>query len=562
MLTALDIQNVVLIEKLSLQGDSGLVALTGETGAGKSILLDALGLALGNRADAGMVRHGSEQASVTATFDLPPAHPAFPFLKEKEIDLGGETTLILRRTVAKDGRSKAFVNDNAIGVQSLRDLGNLLIEIHGQFDTHGLLDPATHGPVIDAYAGLTAEADKVETAWHSWKASQKKRDDALSAVEGLKAQEDYLTHVVKELDAAGPEEGEEEALSEKRIRLKNSEKQNRAFADTADIMSGDDGILQLITRTESALSRLSVPGDDSLNGVMDALSRARAELEDASWQIEKLAAANSTGENLEEIEDRYFLLRDLAKKHRVTADALPALHRELSDKLKLITQQDKTIGDLEKQVELSRAQYIAIAGGLTAKRRKAAEKIAKALNAELPDLKLEKAVFSIDVATMSDEKDWTPRGFERMQFMVSTNPGAPAGPLQKIASGGEMSRLMLALKVVLAETGSVPTLIFDEVDSGIGGATADAVGSRLQRLAQRYQVLVVTHSPQVAARAEHHWHVAKESTKGKTTTSIAPLESIAARQEEIARMLSGAEVTAEARAQAAKLLKNSEKHAA
>lgn len=562
MLTALDIQNVVLIEKLSLPGNDGLVALTGETGAGKSILLDALGLALGKRADAGMVRHGAEQASVSATFDLPANHPAFPFLIEKDIDLAGDTTLILRRTLAKDGRSKAFVNDIAIGVQSLRELGDLLIEIHGQFDTHGLLDPATHGPVIDAYAGLTAEADKVEKSWDSWKAAQRKRDEALAAVEGLKAQEDYLTHVVKELDAAGPEEGEEEVLAEKRIRLKNNEKQMRAFTDTSDILAGDDGILQLMTRAESALSRLSTPGDDSMNGVMDALSRARIELEEASWQIEKIASANNTGENLDEIEERYFLLKELAKKHRVTADALPALHRELSDKLKLITQQDKTIGDLEKHAELSRAQYIALAGGLTSKRRKAAEKIAKALNVELPDLKLEKAVFSIDVATMADETEWTPRGFEKMQFMVSTNPGAPAGPLHKIASGGEMSRLMLALKVVLAETGSVPTLIFDEVDSGIGGATADAVGSRLQRLAQRYQVLVVTHSPQVASRARHHWHVAKETAKGKTVTSITPLETLNARQEEIARMLSGAEVTPEARAQAATLLKNAEKHAA
>jgi len=555
MLTGLDIQNVVLIDRLSLEGDAGLVALTGETGAGKSILLDALGLALGARADAGLVRHGTPQATVSASFDLPPRHPALQLLAERGIDSDG--TLILRRTVTRDGRSKAFINDAPVSVQLLKETGALLIEIHGQFDTQGLLDPASHGAVLDAFAGTTTEAATVARSHAAWRAAREKLEEAKAGIEATRLQEEYLRYTVAELEALAPEAGEEAVLAEKRQRLLNREKLAEGFEQAQNLLASDDGLQSLIGRLESVLEKLAAKSESRIAPLLDGLSRAKGEIDDLSWQIDRiLSGAEDGDERLEDIEERYFALKDCAKKHRCTPDDLPVVLADLSQKLRLITHQDDALAELQAALDAARKNYIDLAQKLSAKRRKAAGKLAKAVNAELPALKLEKAVFDVSVETATDESGWGAEGMDRIRFLVATNPGAAPGPLNKIASGGELSRFMLALKLILSGSGTVPTLIFDEVDSGIGGAVADAVGERLQKLSALCQVLVVTHSPQVAARARHHWHVAKTEQKGTVVTRITPLTETTARREEIARMLSGANITTEARAQADRLLEN------
>lgn len=559
MLASLDIQNVVLIDRLSLEGDAGLVALTGETGAGKSILLDALGLALGARADAGLVRHGTAQATVTASFELPALHPLRGWLADNGID-GGEH-IILRRSVGKDGRSKAFVNDAAVSVQFLRDVGAQLIEIHGQFDTHGLLDSATHAGTLDQFTGTALDAKAVAAAWASWRDAQSRLEEARAGIDAMRLQEEYLRYTVAELEKLAPQVGEEAVLAEKRQRLLNRGKLAEGLAQASGIIIDDGGLQTLGGRLENVLVKLSAKAERDVAPMLETLGRIRADLEDLGWQIDRLAQADEdSSDSLEDIEERYFALRDCAKKHRCTANDLPAVHADLTQKLRLITHQDDALGELEAAVRTARAGFIMLAEKLSAKRHKAAAKLAKAVNAELPALKLDKARFDIECKTTDDENNWGPAGIDRVRFLVATNPGAAPGPLDKIASGGELSRFMLALKLILSGGSSVPTLIFDEVDSGIGGAVADAVGERLQRLSLHCQVLVVTHSPQVAARAVHHWHVAKTEQKGTVVTRITPLTELTARQEEIARMLSGANITIEARAQAARLLENADKH--
>jgi DNA repair protein RecN (Recombination protein N) len=557
MLTSLAIQNVVLIDRLTLQGGAGLLALTGETGAGKSILLDALGLALGMRADSGLVRHGAAQASAAACFDLPARHPVQALLKEKGFD--ASETVILRRTLTPDGRSKAFINDQPVSVQLLKEAGALLVEIHSQFETQGLLNPETHISVLDAYAGIDTEAAAAATAWDTWKQAQARLDEAQNSLEATQLQEEYLRHMAAELEKLDPQPGEEKTLAEKRALLQSREKTAAAFDQATGLLESDDGIQALLGRLQVALSRL--PAAATPATLLEALDRAKDEIDDLAWQVEKAKSGGALAEGkLEDVEERYFALKECAKKHRATVDALPEVYADIAQKLRLLTHREEALADLKAAAAASRAKFMTLSEALSTKRAKAAAKLAKAVNGELPDIKLEKAKFSVE-CRKGAESEWGPRGFDRVHFAVSTNPNAPAGPIHKIASGGELSRFMLALKVILAETGSIPTLIFDEVDSGIGGATADAVGERLQRLAAKYQVLVVTHSPQVAARAKHHWHVSKSEQKGADKkalliTQITPLTGEAARREEIARMLSGAAVTNEARAQAARLLEN------
>lgn len=557
MLTALAIQNVVLIEQLHLQAAAGLSALTGETGAGKSILLDALGLALGGRADAGLVRHGTDSAAVAATFELPAGHAALALAAERALPVEGDT-LILRRSVTREGRSKAFINDAPVTVQTLKDIGALLVEIHGQFDTQGLMDTATHRATLDIFGGLDGEVATLRKLWAALRDARAALAQAEGDARAAKTQEDYLTFAVGELDRLAPEQGEEDILSQKRQRLLARQKIAGALDGARQLLDGDDGIMPLIDRLSMQLAKLSSGDDgDVLKPVFEAVTRAKSEIEDVSWQLDRIdSGAGHDDGRLEDVEDRYFALRAAAKKHNTTGDGLVALHAEMSQKLRLITHHDAALADLAAAVGRAEAAYLAAARTLSDKRKKAAEKLARAVNAELPDLKLEKAC--VAVAVTPDETAGGAEGIDSVQFMVSTNPQTPPAPLNKIASGGELSRFMLALKVILAEGGAVPTLIFDEADSGIGGATADAVGERLQRLARKYQVLAITHSPQVAARARHHWHVAKSSGAAKkdaaVTTRITTLSSAADRAEEIARMLSGAEITREARAQALKLL--------
>jgi len=549
MLNSLTINNVVLIENLCLQGEAGLCVLTGETGAGKSILLDALGLALGSRAESKLVRHGTEQAIVTAEFDVPDR--VIEFLKDREIDLDGGN-LILRRTLNKDGKSKAFINDVPVTVQLLKELGSQLVEIHGQFETQGLMNTETHLPLLDNYAGIdTLEINKL---YSNWKSAQEDLEQAKADIANSKLQEEYLTYAVKELEQLSPQIGEEEDLAEKRKRLMNREKAQEAFDQASQLLEDEQGILTLFGKLQAIVGRAEVA---SLN---EAVNRAKSELDEVSYQIENYKSGNGDdSENLEQIEDRYFALKDCARKHRATVDELPQVWEELSHKLRLITHQEDELSKLEKQVEENKKQFVKLAEVISKKRSAVAKNLDKAVNAELPALKLDKAKFIIEVEKTDD---WNSNGFDKVRFLVSTNPQTPAGPINKIASGGELARFMLALKVVLAETGTIETLIFDEVDSGIGGATADAVGERLARLSDKYQILVVTHSPQVAARGNSHWVISKSETKGKTTTGVYVLTSIEDRQEEIARMISGAKVTPEAKAAAAKLLERDQAHAA
>lgn len=558
MLTQLTIHNVVLIDQLSLAGERGLAALTGETGAGKSILLDALGLTLGGRADAGLVRHGTEQASVSATFELPKGHPALALAAARDLSIEDDT-LIIRRTLSAEGRSKAYINDAPVTVQVLREIGAELVEIHGQFDTHGLMDSATHRTTLDDYAGLKRDTAQVRALYDALKSARDALAQAQRDAEAAKTQQDYLTYTVGELDKLAVELGEEDTLAVKRQRLLARQKVAGALDGAREIIDGDDGITALIDRLQAQLARLTNSDDPTLlDPVAAAVTRAKSEIEDASWQLDRIDSGGSSEDGrLEDIEERYFAIRAVAKKHNTTGDGLFELHEKLAAKLRLITHQDDALHERASAVTKAEAAYLVAARALSAKRKSAAEKLAKAVNGELPDLKLDKA--RVHVAVTTDEATGGSDGIDTVQFMIATNPQTPPAALNKIASGGELSRFMLALKVILAQGGSVPTLIFDEADSGIGGATADAVGERLQRLAQKYQVLAVTHSPQVAARAQHHWHVAKDSAvKGKkdapVTTRITPLSSREARAEEIARMLSGAEITVEARAQALRLL--------
>jgi DNA repair protein RecN (Recombination protein N) len=558
MLTSLTIHNVVLIDRLTLEGAAGLSALTGETGAGKSILLDALGLALGARAEAGLVRHGESQATVSACFDIPAGHPVLKLLKEKDLETA--ETLILRRTLSKDGRSKAFVNDAPVGVQLLKEIGAALVEIHGQFETQGLLNPETHGEVLDSFAAINGEVVDVRKAWENWKQAREKLEQAQADIAATRLQEDYLTYTVAELEKLNPQPGEENILAEKRSFLLNREKMRGAFEQATDILESEAGIQSLLGKLHVTLERLADKAGGKMAPVLETINRAQSEIDELAYQVENLKSGGAEGdESLEEIEERYFALKECAKKHRCTADELPRIHEELAQKLRLITHQEDTLAEMTAAVAAARKKFIELAEKISVKRQKASLKLGKAVNEELPALKLDKAKFSVACVKNEAETAWGPQGFDQVQFVVSTNPQTPAGPLHKIASGGELSRFMLALKLILAETSSIPTLIFDEVDSGIGGATADAVGERLARLSRNYQVLAVTHSPQVAARAAHHWIVAKTEQKGTVITKITPLKVLKERQEEIARMLSGAKITTEARAAAAKLL---ESHAA
>lgn len=551
MLTTLDIRNVVLIEHLALNFSAGLSVLTGETGAGKSILLDALGLALGQRSEAKLLRNGATQATVTAGFELPSRHPAFTLLDESGIESDG--TLILRRTLSTDGRTRAFVNDTAVGVNLLRALGETLVEVHGQFQAHGLLDPAVHRTLLDEYGKLGPQRDAVARAWGAWREAEASLTETRQHAERARNEESFLRHAVEELDQLSPRAGEEKTLDEKRTALMNAgkieEALNSAFADLA----GPQGAETRLGLARRALDKLAGKDGGRLAPVAQAIGRAEAELQEAIHALQAIAHGEDGGEDsLEDIDERLFKLRACARKHGVEISALVELRDEFCRRLNLIEDGSQRLTGLVKAAEAARAAYRAQARELSAARQKAAESLDRAVMAELPPLKLEKARFETSVTSLSEEVAG-PEGMDAVAFHVATNPGSAAGPMAKIASGGELARFMLALRVVLARVSAVPVLVFDEADSGIGGAVADAVGERLSRLAQSVQVLAITHSPQVAARGGHHWHVAKATKKGETRTDVAALDETA-RREEIARMLSGASITDEARAAAARLL--------
>jgi len=548
MLTSISIRDVVLIEALDLDFDAGLGVLTGETGAGKSILLDALGLALGDRADSGLVRQGCTLASVTASFS--PCEAAREILQANDLQIGAGEELIVRRTVKADGGSRAFVNDQPVSAALLREIGGTLVEIHGQHDDRGLINPKGHRDLLDSFA--RSDAASVRIAHAAWRNAEAALGTARQALDDAERDREWLEHAVKELSAFDPQPGEEEELAERRALMQRGEKIAAELeAVTALVESADGGMAQL-RQAARILDRVAT-GHPALGEALAAIDRAIIEGGFAEDRLNEAARALAFDPAaLEADETRLFDLRALARKHRVQPDDLAALTDELKARFDAIEAGGDGLAKLERALSEARADYLAAAQALSERRHEAAARLDVAVAAELAPLKLDAARFQTLVETLP-EAQWSASGMDRVEFLVSTNPGAPFAPLVKIASGGELSRFILALKVALAEEAAAGTMIFDEIDRGVGGAVASAIGERLARLATRTQLLVVTHSPQVAARGAAHLMIAKASEGTVTRTSVRQL-SDAERREEIARMLSGAQVTDEARAQAERLL--------
>ncbi len=551
MLTALSIRNVVLIEKLDLTFRHGLCVLTGETGAGKSILLDALGLALGARAETGLLRQGSNSAVVTACFEVPADHPANRLLAEHEI--GIEETLLLRRTLNAAGRTRAFINDQSTSVGLLKKVGESLIEIQGQFEQHGLLDSATHLSLLDVFGRLQVKAQEVHDAFHAWRDTQLEQSKATEDAERARRDEDYLRHALEELDTFDPREGEDSELTETRRFLMQAGQIVEAVQAAQSEFDTNNPINETLRSALRKLERVSEASAGRLDPAIAALDRAVAEVEAATETLSEAAQVIEIDDlRLNNVEERLFALRELARKHRVDVDKLPELRQSFHDRLALIDDQSDAVAKLEAAVQKARTRYLRHAETLSKARTKASKALDKAVNLELAPLKLEKATFTTELGVKAED-DWGESGINAARFMVATNPGEPVGPIGRIASGGELSRFMLALKLVLTSAGDQPSLIFDEVDSGVGGATAHAVGERLWRLADRTQLLVVTHSPQVAARGSDHFLVKKAGSGGRVVTDVQRLGGDD-RLEEVARMLSGAAITEEARAAAGRLI--------
>jgi len=550
MLTGLAIRDVVLIEALDLEFGAGLGVLTGETGAGKSILLDALGLALGVRADAGLVRQGAAQASVAATFEVPANHPALALLAEGDLTIEPGEPLVIRRSVRADGGSRAFVNDQPASAGLLRTLGAALVEVHGQHDDRGLLNARGHRALLDTFGRI--DAAPAAAAHARWRAAEDALAAATADLENAARDREWLEHAVAELTAAAPEPGEEAALAEARATMQKGARLSDELETAAALIEGSAGGLSQLRQAARRLDRLA-PEHESLAQALAAVDRAVIEAAEAEDRLEEARRALAFDPaRLEAMETRLFDLRALARKHRVEPDGLAALAEELGARLARIEAGGAGLSALEKELASARADYLVAAETLSGARKAAAARLDAAVAAELAPLKLDAARFRTALEALP-ETAWSASGHDRVEFEISTNPGAPFAPLAKIASGGELSRFILALKVSLAEEGGAGTMIFDEVDRGVGGAVAAAIGERLARLAQRAQILVVTHSPQVAARADRHWLIQKRSDGLVARTGIHMLDAIE-RQEEIARMLSGTEITDEARAQAQRLL--------
>ncbi len=547
MLRSLEIRDMLIIDRLDLAFQPGLNVLTGETGAGKSILLDSLGFVLGWRGRAELVRAGAEQGEVVAEFALPEHHPAHAILEDAGLPSGDE--LILRRINRSDGRKTAWVNDRRVSGEVLRRLSETLLELHGQHDDRGLLDPKGHRDVLDLFAGTEKLRGKTRKTWQQVSAARKALNAAQVALEEAKAEEDFLRHAVKELDKLDPQPGEEAELDTRRRMMQNAEKV-REDVSRAHAALGNGGAESAMGDAMRWLDGALAETGDALEAPVAALERALNELADAVDGVERcLEALDFNPHELEELEERLFAIRGLARKYNVLPDELGGYAEELRTRLTALDAGEGDIAALTADLNDAQAAYDAAADALTAARSKAATKLDKAVMGELAPLKMERAVFTTKVAP----GDAGPEGRDAVEFVVATNPGAPAGPLAKIASGGELSRFLLALKVCLTNDISGMTLIFDEIDRGVGGATADAVGRRLKALSDGGQVLVVTHSPQVAALGAHHWQVAKSVKNGQTLSRVVPLDE-SERVDEVARMISGDTITPEARAAAKALL--------
>ncbi|KPG00010.1 DNA repair protein RecN [Rhodopseudomonas sp. AAP120] len=558
MLARLSIRDIVLIERLDIEFSRGLAVLTGETGAGKSILLDAFALALGGRGEAALVRHGAEHGQVTATFDLAKGHPAFAILAANGLDDRDEEDageMILRRVQLADGRTRAFINDQSVSVQTLKAVGAALVEIHGQHDERALVDAATHRRLLDAFAGLEKDVAALETLWEGRRTARAALDEHRAGMARAAREADYLRHASDELKQLAPKDGEETSLAERRTAMMQGEKIAADLREAQEVVGGHHSPVAALASAVRRLERRAGSAPQLIEPAVKAIDTALNALEEADQHLNAaLAATDFDPLELERIEERLFALRAAARKYSTPVDGLAALAAKYAADVALIDAGADRLVALEKAAGEADGRYSAAASKLSAARSKAAEKLNKAVNGELAPLKLERAKFMTQVE--ADAAAAGPQGIDRVEFWVQTNPGTRPGPMMKVASGGELSRFLLALKVVLSDKGSAPTLVFDEIDTGVGGAVADAIGGRLARLASKVQVMAVTHAPQVAARADQHLLISKAALdKGKrVATRVAALEQDH-RREEIARMLAGAEITAEARAAADRLIK-------
>jgi len=555
MLRRLSIRNIVLIDALDLEFDAGLGAMTGETGAGKSILLDALGAALGARANADLVRLGADKGSATAEFDLDDDHPAWGWLREQGHEIE-DASLIVRRVISREGRSRAFVNDQPVGVATLRELGTRLIEIHGQFDDRALVDPAGHRGLLDAYGGLQREHKQVQALYATWRAATATLETTRTDIAAAQRDAEFVRHSVEELAELAPEEGEEDVLDAERRQMQRAE----SIAEDVSKAIGQLGNHGAEGALSDTLRRIEVAAgkaDGKLDTALEVIAKALHTCSDALSEVERAAEALSFDpRRLEQAEERLFALRALARKHRIGVADLPNLHSGLAEKLAFIEQGEAKLTEMEAEVATAHRAFLDAAKGLSRARQEAAGVLDTQVIGELAPLKLERAIFSTLVEADPDKAG--PDGIDRVAFEVTTNPGSAPGPIDKIASGGELSRFLLALKVCLARKGDGKTLIFDEIDRGVGGATAAAIGARLKRLGDDTQTLVITHAPQVAAEANRQWRIEKSVEQGEdgetTRTRVIELGRTE-RIDELARMLAGESVTKAAKDAAKSLLK-------
>jgi DNA repair protein RecN (Recombination protein N) len=558
MLSALSIRDIVLIDRLDLSIEPGLTALTGETGAGKSIVLDALGLALGARGDGSLVRKGAGQGSVVASFDLSPSHPVFTMLSENGLEI--ELPLIVRRVQSTDGRTRAFINDQPVSAALLRKITAAMVEIHGQHDDRALIEPATHLRLLDAFCGNVERAIELVRCWNSWREFKAQRDACEARISKAQEDEDYLRHCLDELKVLNPEIGEEENLHKERQLMMHAEKYAGDIQEAAASLEGNGGQRARISAALRKLERAGADVQHHMNPIIEALDKVLVSLDEAQSVV---AASQREFEfepqALNDAEERLFALRACARKHNVQVDGLPTLMASFEAQLANVMSGQAQLDELAKQCEQARETYFTRAREISEIRTRSAVELGKKIEAELPPLKLEKASFICAVETLPDEQAG-PIGLDRVEFKIATNPGSKPGPLGKIASGGELSRFILALKVVLAGVEGAPTLVFDEIDAAVGGATADAIGVRLEHLATKMQVITITHSPQVAARARAHLKISKSiELTGEGERAVTRIDTLGQveRLEEVARMLSGAEVSEEARAAAKQLINGS-----
>lgn len=551
MLQSLSIRNVVLIDKLDLDFKSGLSVLTGETGAGKSILLDSLGLVLGNRAETSLIRQGEDKLSVTAQFSLQKQTPALRALLD-EYEIEADDELLIKRSLTRDGKGKIFINDQPAGAKLLKEIGKYLVEVHGQFDNQGLLNPANHLDVLDAYGAYKPLADRTAAAFAAYKKARAARQEAEKNIARAKEDEENLRHWVDELEKMNPRPDEEDELGKKRQEMMNAEKIIDSLNYAYGALTERADVQGAIRSAQSAMNKVNTLVDGRYQTIIDMLDQALIDISETVNELEEVSHNVSLNQNeLENIEERLYALRGLARKHNVAVSDLPQTLADFRNRLSTIELGEEGIAALRKAEDTAKLDYVKAANELSSARQAAALQLDNKVMSELSPLKMEKARF-VTVVEKTDESGWSEKGFNNVYFTVATNPNSPQGPLNKIASGGELARFMLALKVNLAQSSSVATMIFDEVDAGVGGATAQAVGERLARLARDVQVLVVTHSPQVAACGNNHFKVEKSTAGNVTTTTVRELTKIE-KSEEIARMLAGEVITDAARA-AAKVL--------